>query len=100
MQRFLLAVLFLACSSGLTMAQCGPNGCSDQLAAEQKIDFMASRNILNRHVGPSVGGFEGIGWSTQPGNIQTCTPKRPMRLTADVVRQAANGRWIRIRIWR
>lgn len=99
MRALLFCVFSLVC--GTVCAQsCGPGGCVDQAAAERKIEYMIRNNIINRHVGPMVGGFEGIGYSTSPTNIRTCTPRRGMVLTADVVRQTRSGLWLRLRIWR
>jgi hypothetical protein len=98
-KAILFCVLSLVCGS-LCAQQCGPNGCPDQGPATRKLEEMVNRNVINRHIGTPLGGFEGIGYSTSPNNIPTCTPRRKMTLTADVVRRAKNGLWVRIRIWR
>lgn len=95
----LFCVLSLLCGV-VSAQQCGPGGCPDQAAAEQKIEYMIQRGIINRHVQPILGNFEGIGYSTSPTNIRTCTPRRRMTLTADVVRQTRGGLWLRLRVWR
>lgn len=100
MRNGLLALVLVLMGYGVACGQCGPQGCSDQAAAERKLDTMIERSVLNRHIPPILGNFEGIGVSSQPGNIQTCTPRRRMNLTADVVRQAKNGMWVRLRVWR
>lgn len=99
MRSVLFCVLSLVCG-GLCAQDCGPQGCTDQAAAVQKIEYMVQNNIYTRHVQPILGRFEGIGYSSSPTNIRTCTPRRPMRLTADVVRPTRNGMYVRIRVWR
>jgi hypothetical protein len=99
MKSVLFCVLALVCGT-LCAQECGPGGCVDQAAATQKIEYMVQNNIINRHVGPMIGRFEGIGYSTSPNNIRTCTPRQPMTLTADVVRRTRDGMYLRIRIWR
>lgn len=99
MRSVLFCVLSLVCGALCAQQQCGPNGCPDQAAAEQKLEIMIQQNITNRHIGVPLGRFEGIGYSTTP-NVSTCVPRRPMTLTADVVRRNRNGLWVRIRVWR
>jgi len=100
MKSVLFCVLSLVCGT-LCAQQCGPNGCPDQIAAERKVDIMIQNNIIKRHIGSPLGNFEGIGYSTSPNNIQTCTPpRRGMVLTADVIRRTRNGLWFRMRVWR
>ena len=99
MRRGLFCVLSLVCGALCAQQQCGPNGCPDQAAAEQKLNIMIQQNITNRHIGVPLGRFEGIGYSTTP-SVSTCVPRRPMTLTADVVRRNRNGLWVRIRVWR
>lgn len=84
----------------LAAQQCGPGGCPDQQAASDKLNLMVQNNILNRHVPPLLGRFEGIGYSSSPLNIPTCTPRQKMTLTADVVQRSRNGLWVRMRVWR
>jgi hypothetical protein len=93
--------LVLAFVTGSLCAQdCGPQGCVDQAAATRKIEYMVQNNIYNRHIGPMIGRFEGIGYSANPTNIRTCVPRQRMTLTADVVRRTRDGMYLRIRIWR
>ena len=58
--------------------------------------MMASRNIRG-HVGGTIGAFEGVGWSTG-GTPNTCTPSRPMRLTADAIARGPGRRVPRPRV--
>lgn len=100
MKNLLFCVLSLVCGA-VCAQQCGPDGCVDQSAAERKVDIMIQQNIINRHIGQPLGRFEGIGFSTSPTNIRTCTPpRRGMVLTADVVRRTRNGLYFRMRVWR
>lgn len=98
MKSVLFCLLSLVCGS-LCAQQCGPGGCPDQIAAERKIEYMVENNIVNRHVQPILGNFEGIGYSTTP-QVNTCTPRRRMTLTADVVRRTRSGLYVRLRVWR
>lgn len=100
MRNGLLAMVFVMLVCGVASAQCPGGVCPDQQAAEQKVEQMIQRGVLNRHLPPILGNFEGIGVATSPNNIGTCTPRRRMTLTADVVRQARNGMWVRLRVWR
>lgn len=98
MRSVLFCVLSLACGSVFAQ-QCGPSGCVDQAAAEQKLEIMIQQNIINRHIGRPLGNFEGIGFSTTP-QVNTCTPRRRMTLTADVVKRTRSGMYVRMRVWR
>ncbi len=71
---------------------------TDQQRCEAEARYMARFGVRG-HVGPSIGGFEGVGWGAGPA-IPTCTPGRPMRLTGDAAVQASNGVWFRVRSWR
>lgn len=72
---------------------------TDQQRCQAEANYMAARNI-KRHVGPTIGNFEGIGWGSSP-NCRTCTPRRGrMRLTGDAVARCANGYYVRVRSWR
>ncbi len=71
---------------------------TDQQRCEAEARYMAKFGVRG-HVGPSIGGFEGVGWGAGPA-ISTCTPGRPMRLTGDAAVRADNGVWFRVRSWR
>ena len=69
----------------------------DQARAQAEANMMASRGIRG-HVGGTIGAFEGVGWSAG-GTPNTCTPGRPMRLTADAIARGPGGVY-RVRAWR
>lgn len=71
---------------------------TDQQRCQAEANYMAARNI-RKHVGPTIGRFEGIGWGSSP-NCRTCTPRRGMTLTGDAVARTANGMYVRVRSWR
>ncbi|MEM9703607.1 MAG: hypothetical protein AAF907_14305 [Planctomycetota bacterium] len=72
-------------------------GGSDQARAQAEANLMAARGIRG-HVGGTIGRFEGVGWSTG-GMPNTCTPPRPMTLTADAIARGPGGVY-RVRAWR
>jgi hypothetical protein len=74
------------------------NAQTDQARCEAEARYMAERGIRG-HVGPNIGGFEGVGWGYSP-QPATCTPRRGMRLTGDAVVRSGNGSYYRVRSWR
>lgn len=74
------------------------NAQTDQERCEAEARYMAARGIRG-HVGPNIGGFEGVGWGYSPAPA-TCTPRRGMRLTGDAVVRSAGGSYYRVRSWR
>ena len=70
---------------------------TDQQRAQAEANYMA-RTGNRGHVGGQIGMFEGCGWSTG-GTPSTCTPSRPMRLTADAIARGPGGLY-RVRAWR
>lgn len=71
---------------------------SDQDRCQAEAEYMA-RNNIRGHVGATIGNFEGVGYGTSK-NAQTCTPRRPMRLTGDASAKSSSGIWYRVRSWR
>jgi len=71
---------------------------SDQERCQAEAEYMAKHNIRG-HVGVTIGNFEGVGYGLNR-NAQTCTPRKPMRLTGDASVRGANGIWYRVRSWR
>ena len=65
---------------------------TDQERAYQEAKYM-HENRVYRHVGGTIGYFEGFGIGGP--NCATCTPNRPMTLTAD-----AHYGNVRVRAWR
>ena len=74
-----------------------PMGGGDQQRAQAEANHMA-RHGVRGHVGGTIGAFEGVGWAGS-GTPSTCTPGRPMRLTADAIARGPGGVY-RVRAWR
>jgi hypothetical protein len=74
------------------------SGMSDQEKCQAEANYMAKYNIRG-HVFFNIGGFEGVGYGNSK-NVQTCQPRRPMRLTGDASARSSSGVWFRVRSWR
>lgn len=100
MTRVLFACfLFVPIAAGAAPAiSVWGNARTDQQRCEAEARYMAL-HAFRGHVGPSIGGFEGVGWGSNP-HIATCVPRRTMRLTGDASVRAGNGVWYRVRSWR
>jgi hypothetical protein len=70
-----------------------------QQAAQAQANEQARRGRMGHLLPMRVGSFEGVGMSSSPNNIPTCTPRRRMTLIGDARAQGRNGRWYRCRIW-
>jgi len=88
----------VACPGGVCGAAGADSRLVDQDACQREAEFMAAFDIRD-HVGKTIGDFEGVGWSTSGGVVDTCVPPEDMSLTGDAV-ASSNGVDYRVRAWR
>lgn len=71
-----------------------------QAACQRQANEQARRGRMG-HLLPMRSGarFEGVGMSSNPNNVPTCTPRRGMRLVGDATARGRNGRYYRCRQW-
>lgn len=78
-----------------------PQSGSMQAVAQAEADTMARSGRCGHIDGcPRGARFEGVGCSSNPNAIPTCTPRSRMSLIADARAQGRNGMWYRVRLWR
>lgn len=75
------------------------NAKTDQEKCQAEANYMA-KFYKFCHVGPCIGRFEGVGWSSSGKMPGTCVPKYKMNLTGDATAKCENGTLIRVRSWR
>jgi hypothetical protein len=71
---------------------------TDQMKCQMEANYMLAHRKLH-HVGPTIGNFEGIGWSQSGQMPKTCVPQKNMRPTGDAIARGKNI-IIRVRSWR
>lgn len=79
-----------------------PGGVSvDQAWAQREANLQASRGRMGHLMGCSPNArFSGVGMSSNPNNVPTCTPRRRMTLIGDATARGRNGMYYRSRHWR
>lgn len=60
---------------------------------------MANRGFKGHIRNALPGTFVGVGWSSSPNNVPTCTPPPGRQLVGDSVRRGPDG-YYRVRIWK
>lgn len=88
---------------GLTMICCmlssiWSGNMTDQMKCQAEANYMLAHRQF-RHVGPTIGNFEGVGWNFSGQMPTTCIPYRSMRLTGDATARSGNI-IVRVRSWR
>lgn len=73
-------------------------GMTDQMKCQAEANYMLEHRQF-RHVGPTIGNFEGIGWNFSGQLPGTCLPFKRMRLTGDATARKGNV-VVRVRSWR
>jgi hypothetical protein len=78
-----------------------PSVSVDQQWAQREANLQAARGRMGHLMGCSPNArFSGVGMSSNPNRVPTCTPRSRMTLIGDATARGRNGMYYRSRHWR